>query len=657
MVSLKVKERKMSNIIDGKAGTRLLIVGNEAIARGVLEAGITVAAAYPGTPATEILENLGKAAKKYPLYVEWSANEKVAMEVAAAGSLAGLRSMTPMKQAGVNVAADFLVHLALIGTRGGMIMVPCDDPAAISSGNEEESRLFAQLAEIPLLEPSDAQEAKDMIKWAIELSEHIHNVVMVRSVTRLSHTNGTVVLGEIPVIERKAEFRHEGHPLDQDKGVVFPFPVVARHDLQQKKLKQAQEWFEESPFNTYTGPDAPELMIVTSSVCHLYTKEALQRLGFEEQVGVLKLGTTWPLPPKLMEKHLRMTDRILVVEETLPVMENTIKILAMDLAPKIGIKTFHGKGDGLLPKVGEIQVDLVAIAIAKLFGIEYAGAAPSSYVERAQEIVQAGVPGRELTFCAGCPHRASMWSIRHALKMDNRGGFVTGDIGCYFMDILPSGFQSTKAVFCMGAGTGLASGFGKLGDYGMDQPVIAACGDSTFFHAVIPALANAIHNKSNIIIAILDNGGTAMTGFQPHPGLKTDAKGGNELPAIDIASVCRGMGARVEICDPFDPEQTQKTLLELLDDEDGVKVLILKQICALSPEKKGKKLFDVRVNESLCVGESCGCNRLCTRILKCPGLGWDESQGKARIDEAVCSGCGFCTSICPQGAIEKKEVA
>jgi len=209
----------------------------------------------------------------------------------------------------------------------------------------------------------------------------------------------------------------------------------------------------------------------------------------------------------------------------------------------------------------------------------------------------------------------------------------------------------------MGAGTGLASGFGKLSDYGMDQPVIAACGDSTFFHAVMPALANAIHNKSNIIIAILDNSGTAMTGFQPHPGLKTDATGGTELPAIDIASVCRGMGARVETCDPFDPEQTQKTLLELLDDEDGVKVLILKQICALSPEKKGKKLFDVRVNESLCAGESCGCNRLCTRILKCPGLVWDEAQGKARIDEAVCSGCGFCASICPQGAIEKKEVA
>lgn len=646
----------MANFIDGKAGTRMLLVGNEAIARGALEAGIKVAAAYPGTPATEIIENLSKAARAHDLYVEWSANEKVAMEVAAAGSYAGLRSLTAMKQCGVNVTADFLVHLCLSGTRGGMVVVPCDDPGAIASINEEESRMFAQIVEVPLLEPSDAQEAKDMIKYAAELSEEIHNVVMVRSVTRLSHASGTVLLGDIPKVKAKAEFKMGGPPLDPEAGLVMPVPVRAKHTTQQQKLEEALKRFEQSQFNRYEGPEAPKLLIVTSSVCYLYSKEAIQRLGVQDRVGILKLGTTWPLPPGLIERHLRRSDRVLVVEETLPVMENNLKALAMDLAPRIGIKTFSGKGDGLLPKVGELNVDMVGMAIAKVLGTTYRLPAPEAYRLRAREVSAAGVTPRPLTFCAGCPHRASLWSVKRALAMDNRKGFVCGDIGCYAMDLIGSGFGATKTIHAMGSGTGLASGFGKLSLFGMTQPVLSVCGDSTFFHAAMPALVNAIHNKSNLIMVVLDNSGTAMTGFQPHPGLETDAVG-NEVPAIDIAAVCRGMGARVEECDPFDPDRTQEVLLELLAVDEGVKVLILKQTCALSPEKKGKNPYRIHVNELACVGEACGCNRLCTRILKCPGLIWDEAGGKARVDEALCAGCGFCASICPQGAIDRKEAA
>lgn len=646
----------MSNFIHGEAGTTMLLVGNEAIARGALEAGIKVAAAYPGTPATEIIHNLSKAATEHNLYVEWSANEKVAMEVAAAGSYAGLRSLTAMKQCGVNVTADFLVHLCLSGTRGGMVVVPCDDPGAVASINEEESRIFAQLVEVPLLEPSDAQEAKDMIKYAAELSEAIHNVVMVRSVTRLSHASGTVTLGEIQRLEPEAEFKYGGPPFDPEKGPVMPMPVTLKHQEQQEKLEQALAWFEECPFNRYVGPDRPELLLVTSSVCYLYGKEAVGRLGVQDRVGILKLGTTWPLPPKLMEKHLRLSDRILVVEETLPVMENNLKALAMDLAPKIGIKRFYGKGDGLLPKVGELNVDMVATAIADVLDMEYGSPTSDRYRLRAQKIAAEGVPDRPLTFCPGCPHRASLWSITRVLEMDNRKGFVCGDIGCYAMDLFGSGLGVTKTIHAMGSGTGLASGFGKLSAFGMTQPVLSVCGDSTFFHAAMPALVNAIHHKSNITMVVLDNSGTAMTGFQPHPGLQKDAVG-NEVPAIDIGRVCHAMGARVEICDPFDPDETQKVLLDLIDEEDGVKVLILNQICALSPEKKGSKPYDVSVEGSACIGEACGCNRLCTRILKCPGLVWDEAQGKARIDDALCVGCGFCASICPLGAINSKEAA
>jgi len=646
----------MPSFIDGIPGSRMLLVGNEAIARGALEAGISVAAAYPGTPATEIIENLSKAAKTRKLYVEWSANEKVAMEVAAAGSYAGLRSLTAMKQCGVNVAADFLVHLALSGTRGGMVMVPCDDPGAVASINEEESRLFAQLVEVPLIEPCDAQEAKDMIKYAAELSEAIHNIVMVRSVTRLSHASGTVLLGEIPDRVPKAEFRTKGPLLDPDEGVVMPMPVALKHEIQQRKLEKALSWFESSPFNRYEGPDAPELLIVTSSVCYLYSREAVQRLGLTGRVGILKLGTTWPLPPRLVEQNLGRTGRVLVVEETLPVMENNLKALAMDLAGRIGIKTFHGKADDLLPRVGELNVESVARAVARILGIEYRPSAPAAYIERAREIAKSGAPIRNLTFCPGCPHRASLWSLRQVLELDNRNGFVCGDIGCYGMDLFGSGYGATRTIHAMGSGTGLASGFGKLSAFDMDQTVLSVSGDSTFFHAVMPALVNAIHNRSNITVVILDNSGTAMTGFQPHPGLEVDAFGG-EVPAIDISAVCRAMGARVETCDPFDPGRTQSTLLDLIEDRNGVKVLILKQICALSPEKKGRKAYEVRVNETLCLGQSCGCNRLCTRILRCPGMVWDEARGKARVDEALCAGCGFCASICPQGAIERKEVA
>jgi indolepyruvate ferredoxin oxidoreductase alpha subunit len=234
--------------------------------------------------------------------------------------------------------------------------------------------------------------------------------------------------------------------------------------------------------------------------------------------------------------------------------------------------------------------------------------------------------------------------------LDNRKGFVCGDIGCYSMAMYPAGFETLKTLHAMGSGTGLASGFGQLGSFGLNQPVLSVCGDSTFFHAVMPALANAVHHNSDIILVVLDNSGTAMTGFQPHPGL-TQAAMGNDSRAIDIAAVCRGMGADVKVCDPFDLDLTRATVLDMLENRKGVQVLILKQICALSPEKKSKKTFTMSLDPEVCLGEDCGCNRLCTRSFRCPGLVWDKTRKKARIDEVMCAGCGVCASICPSGAI------
>lgn len=645
----------MSHLVDGEPGSRHLMMGNEAIARGALEAGVSVAAGYPGTPSSEIIENLARAAEARNLYVEWSTNEKIALEVAAAASFAGLRGLAVMKQNGVNVASDFLLHLAGSGTRGGLVLIPCDDPGALSSINEGESRHFARLVEIPLVEPGDFQEAKDMVKWAFELSEELQSLVMLRSVTRLSHASGDVTLGELPEGKAEAAFRCNGFILDPNEGAVISAPVDYKHGQQHAKLRKAEALFETSPFNTYTGPERPELLLITSSACNLYSKEAIRLLGVEDRVGLLKLGTTWPIPPKRVGKHLGLAEKILIVEEVVCFLEDQVKILAAELGPQIGTKIFFGKRDGSLPMVGELNPDHVASALAKILGIERE-TLPEDYTRRTQQAGFFGAPNRELTFCPGCPHRASFWSIHNVLEMDNRQGFVCGDIGCYTMAVLPAGFSTLKTVHAMGSGTGVASGFGKLAPFGLNQPVLSVCGDSTFFHSAIPALINAVHHRSDITMVLLDNSGTGMTGFQPHPGLTTDALG-SEAPAIDPAAVCRAIGARVEIADPFDIEATQRNLLNLLQDKKGVKVLVLRQICALSPEKKGKKLYQMTLNQEVCVGENCGCNRLCTRIFRCPGLVWDNEKKAARLDEVICTGCGVCASICPSGAIRRKEAA
>ncbi|MGD8943109.1 MAG: indolepyruvate ferredoxin oxidoreductase, partial [Desulfobacterales bacterium] len=265
----------MSIVLTGQKGERHLVMGNEAIARGALEAGVSVAAGYPGTPSSEIIETLAKGSKDGNLYVEWSVNEKVAMEVAAAASFAGLRSLCVMKQNGVNVGSDFLLHLALTGIRGGMVLVHCDDPGALSSANEGDSRHFARMLELPLLEPGDFQEAKDMVKMAFELSEEIHNVVLIRSVTRLSHASGNVVFGDLNPVEKKAFFKHRGSMLDPLEGPMSSLPVPYRHAQQQEKLQVAMARFETSAFNVYSGPETPELLVITSSACHLYSQEAI----------------------------------------------------------------------------------------------------------------------------------------------------------------------------------------------------------------------------------------------------------------------------------------------------------------------------------------------------------------------------------------------
>lgn len=642
----------MSYLFDASEGAMYLLMGNEAIVRGALEAGVGVASAYPGTPSSEIIDQLSRASAERNIYVEWSVNEKVAVEVAFAGSLAGLRSICAMKQNGVNVASDFLLHVALSGTRGGMVLVHCDDPGALSSINEGESRHFSKMLELPLLEPGDFQEAKEMTAWAFELSERLHSLVMMRSVTRLSHGSGNVKIGRLPATERKAEFRHEGGMYDPDCGPVVTMPVPPHHRILQEKLAQAEELFEDSPFNTYSGPEKPELLIITSSACNLYCREAVHLLGVGGKVGILKLGTTWPVPRRLLRKHLAAAGSILFVEEVLPFTEDNVKVIAAELALEIGVRRFYGKNDGTIPMINELNPDIVIEAVKKILGVAYS-AMPEGYADNAREIMIDHAPVRDLTFCPGCPHRASFFLIHNALALDNRNGFLCGDIGCYTLGFLPCGFSTMKTSHSMGSGIGIASGFGKLSRFGMDQPVVTVCGDSTFFHAAIPALANAVHYRSDVLFILLDNRGTAMTGFQPHPGTEKDATG-RDVPPLDPAELCRSMGIPVTFADPFDLERSMDLLLQLLGGS-GTRVLIFQQGCALSPEKKGKRKYSMKVDEPSCVGANCGCSRFCTRIFRCPGLAWSSERSAAFIDEVLCSGCGVCAGVCPSGAIRKAE--
>ncbi len=625
-------------------GTTLLLMGNEAIARGALEAGIGFVASYPGTPSSEILPTIAGVSKRRGIYAEWSVNEMVAMMNAAGASLGGIRAMATMKQNGTNVALDFISTIVQRGLRGGggLVLVDCDDPGQRNSPNEQDTRPVAKWLDIPLLEPGDFQEAKDMTKWLFDLSEELDTFCMLRCVSKISHTRGNVTLGKLPRREQKASFE-----LNRPGRLANPHAAV------HEKLDKAQEKFESSPFNRYVGPDKADLLIITCGSCWLYSQEAVRLLGLEDRVGILKLGTLWPLPEKFVEKHLGKSQKILFMEETDPFVERSVMELAASLPPDSPRPTFYGKRSGHVDAYGELNPDSAIRAITKIMGLSYEPR-DAEYSKKAEGATKSDVVIRIGIPCPGCPHRASYWAIKNALKLDGRLGFATADNGCMSAGIGPGGYYTAKTVYAMGSGAAVADGLGKLGQFGFDQPVLGGIGDSTFYHAGIPALLNAVWNKSNFTLIVYDNSATAMTGFQPHPGTGTTATG-EPARTVSIEDICRSMGVRVEICDPFDLEKTTATLLDVMRDErEGPRVVIMRRECELIRARREEPPYRVYVDSEKCLGETCGCNRLCTRIFRCPGLVWDEEAGKAKIDEILCCGCGLCADICPQGAIVRE---
>ena len=570
----------MPNIAEGTPGSRELLIGNEAIARGVLEAGVQFCTGYPGTPSSEIIGSLIEVAKDVGIHVEWSVNEKVATEVAAAAAFTGLKALTAMKNAGLNVALDFLLHLNLtgIGDKGGaLVVVTCDDPQGWSSGDETDTRWIAQIADVPLLEPGGVQEAKDMTKWAFDLSQEFKCYCLLRSYKNLSHSGSVVKLGEIPRPKKKAVF-------DTSK-LYSPYPPTPKHASLHEMQARIQKIFESSPFNSYSGPEQPELLIICSGSGGPCSLDAIQSLNLAESVGILKLGTLWPFPKRLVEKYLARTNKVLVVEEVDPFIEIHTKVTAFESSSVPAQLEIYGKGSGHINYYGEITPDAVIKALSEILKLEYQAREP----EYEQMAARQTVISRDSAWCPGCPHRASFLCLSNAIKLDGRDAILTGDIGCYTLDAFPYGTNLTNVLHCMGSGAGTASGFGELDQFGFKQPVIAVCGDSTFYHATIPALINAVHNKSNMTLVVMDNGATAMTGFQPNPGTGHVATG-DETVRLEPEDIAKACGVRfIEVVDPFDLKNTTDTIVKAIA-FDGPSVVISRRKCALLAQREKREL-------------------------------------------------------------------
>jgi len=626
------------DVIEGRPGDKVLLNGNEAIARGAIEAGVCFASSYPGSPTTEIIETLDRVHSS-EIYTEWSVNEIVALEGAAAASFAGLKAMCVMKSDGLNVAFDFLTSMNLGGCKGGLVVAVADDPQGHSSVKEYDSRYLAKAAMIPVLEPSTVEEAKEMAIKAFSLSERIKGPVILRSVTRVSHSRGLVVLGE---------------PLEKKNDAFFPsgecfLTKTVFHMKARDRIGKAAVVLEECGLNFAEGPEGADTAIFCSGTSLLYAREAVILLGLKDDIKLVRVGTTFPLPENFIISHLRGVSNVIFAEEVRPFLEEGVMLLyARNCDHKV---KFFGKTSGDIagmrgPSCGEMNVDIILQALARVKGIHYD--MPGYPPERHEELKEL-IPPREYAMCPGCPHRASFWAVKTAIAVDGRDCIVAGDIGCYCLGAWDTGFNIFDTLHCMGAGPAIAGSLSKLGRFGLKRPALTFVGDSTFYHAVIPGLINSHYTGSDFLCIVLDNGVTAMTGHQPHPGTGKTVNG-VDLNKVMVEDIVRGLGVTCEVADPFDNNAVAEKICEMLR-ESGVKVLILRQECALVAGRKTRQKRRVYVDQSLCRGDTCGCGRFCTSVWGCPGNIWDPDAGKAAIDEAVCAGCGVCASLCPAGAI------
>ncbi|MEM2946699.1 MAG: indolepyruvate ferredoxin oxidoreductase subunit alpha [Candidatus Bathyarchaeia archaeon] len=614
-------------LLKDEPGKRVLLLGNEAIVRGILESGISIVTTYPGTPASEIGDTVSAIAQEAGIYMEYSVNEIVAVEVAGGAANCSVRALAAMKHVGLNVAADAIMTLAYTGVKGGMVIVAADDPECYSSQNEQDSRLYALLSNLPCLEPSNPQEAKDMVTYAVEISEKLELPVIMRTTTRVSHTRAPVTFGKLAKPSLKGTFVR-----DVKRLVMIPANARPRHDVLLQRMEKAKEITETSPYNTL-NPEGKnkEYGIISSSSAYNYAVEAARILGLD--IDILKLGMTHPLPEKRIGKFLEEHGKVVVVEELEPYLELNAKAIAKDYAPSTEIF-----GKRYFPRSGELSTSLVLKGLTIITGRkifrDFEGLA-----KRYKEVSE-GIPPRPPILCAGCPHRASFYVIR---KVAGEKAIYPTDIGCYALGIAPP-LQVGDILVCMGAGIGTAQGVSKT----TRMDTIAIVGDSTFFHAGIPRLLNAVYNKHKLVIAVLDNLTTAMTGHQPHPGTGVTGMQTSTKP-IAIEKVAEGCGVKfVRIVDPFNIGEAEKILKEALQFPE-TSLIVFRAPCALTlireKRRKGLEIVPFKINEK------CTNCMACIKLLGCPAIAIKEDKAVV-INENICAGCGLCAHICPYKAIE-----
>lgn len=606
---------------------RQILLGNEAIAHGLLEAGCSVAASYPGTPASEVLGALVslKSREKLKVHLEWSVNEKVAFEVALANSYTGSRSSVIMKQVGLNVAADPLMSAAYTGVKGGFVLVSADDPGPHSSQTEQDSRCYAMMAKIPVLDPSSPEQARDWVSQAFTLSEKYEIPVMLRPTTRVCHARQD--MESRPFSEREHFPLFEKNP---SRWAATPkFRLVLHRELNEKIEKIAQEpefyprWINERMFSARSSPP---LCIVTSGVVLTYAAEVLSDLGLWDRAALYQVPMPYPLAPAFRDELLSRYEKILVIEETDPVIE-----LQLQNRDKV-----FGRTTGTVPCAGELLPEVVEKVLRKFFGL------PESSQPEASP-----VPGRRPTLCAGCSHRAAFFAIRKAFPK----GIYPGDIGCYTLGL---NLGAVDTVLCMGASVSQATGFYHA--YRKPRkdspPIVATIGDSTFFHAGIPALINAVVQGARFVLVILDNSTTAMTGHQPTPA-EGQTLDGVPVPRISIPDLVTACGVRyVKTEDPYNFESFFRLLKEagkhVQDPEGGIAVVIAKHPCLMD-----RRHTESRVRHTIIVNEKCKGCAFCIKHFECPALQFQGEEKPILLDAHLCVGCGVCVHVCPHGALEE----
>jgi indolepyruvate ferredoxin oxidoreductase alpha subunit len=623
-------------LLEDEPGKKVLLLANEAIARGVLEAGVRLVALYPGTPSSEIGNNLTFMAPEIPdFYFEFSANEKVALEVAGAAAIAGVRSMMVCKGPGLNVAADPFFSLAYVGVRAGMVIVVADDPSMWSSQNENDSRYYALMGNMLMVEPSDPIEARSMLLEAYDFSEEIGIPVLFRTTTRVNHTRAPVEFGPIKPRPKKVEFEKEPFRF-------VPVPSVARtrHPWLLERIDLAREYSEKSSLNFTVGQG--DVGIITSGVSFNYVIEALDILGVEAEV--LKLGITHPIPEKMVSDFLRKHETVVIVEELEPFLETHARRLAHLGEISVSIE---GKEQGHFPRVFEYSPRIVVGALARIMNcntpINWSGI--DKKIEKLPEL-----PPRPPLLCAGCPHRATYYAIRTA----TRGKAIyPSDIGCYTLSIAPP-LETADILFDMGSSITTACGLAEV----TDQDVVATIGDSTFFASGLPGLASAVYNQHRVCLVVLDNRTTAMTGHQPHPGTGMTGMR-KQVPPLDIEDACKGLGVKyVKTVEPFDSiadlVKEVREMVKWTRHNHSPAVLISREPCALltAAERRKTGEFPGRYYVD---PEVCNACKRCLNRLSCPAMYMDPETEKAMIDESLCNLCGTCVAVCPQGAIKQED--